>query len=152
VHPRLTLPPTTTRQVLETLEPLDGDRTCFRLINGILTERTVKDVIPALKTNTEGLSKVLEDLVKQYKAKEDELERWKVRRPLCEGVRWGVASGVADCDIEEEQDPDCAAGGVRGGSGGGGRPGSVAWVRGWGSLWTAAAVFCAWWTPWARLS
>ncbi len=67
------------RLVLETLEPLPGDRKCFRLINGVLVERTVQDVVPALKTNAEGLSKVLDDLVKQYKSKQDELEKWKVR-------------------------------------------------------------------------
>lgn len=64
--------------MLETLEPLSGDRKCFRMINGVLVERTVKDVIPALKTNAEGLKQVLEDMVKQYKAKQDELDRWKV--------------------------------------------------------------------------
>lgn len=41
-------------------------------------ERTVKDVLPALKTNQEGLKKVLEDMVKQYKGKQDELDKWKV--------------------------------------------------------------------------
>ncbi|KAI7915618.1 hypothetical protein M0657_006947 [Pyricularia oryzae] len=65
------------RLVLETLQPLPGDRKCFRLINGVLVERTVKDVVPALKTNAEGLRKVLEDLVKQYKGKEEEFEKWK---------------------------------------------------------------------------
>ncbi|KAL2886703.1 putative prefoldin subunit 2 [Ceratocystis lukuohia] len=63
--------------VLDTLEPLPGDRKCFRLINGVLVERTVEDVKPLLKTNAEGLAKVLEDLVKQYKLKEDELQKWK---------------------------------------------------------------------------
>ncbi|KAL2756830.1 hypothetical protein ACRALDRAFT_1075633 [Sodiomyces alcalophilus JCM 7366] len=63
--------------VLETLQPLSGDRKAFRLINGVLMEQTVKDVLPALKTNSEGLKMVLEDLVKQYKVKQDELEKWK---------------------------------------------------------------------------
>ncbi|KAL2260861.1 hypothetical protein VTK26DRAFT_5024 [Humicola hyalothermophila] len=63
--------------VLETLEPLPGDRKCFRMINGVLVERTVKDVVPALRTNAEGLKKVLDDLVKQYKLKQDELDKWK---------------------------------------------------------------------------
>ena len=70
------------RLVLETLDPLSEDRKCFRLINGVLVERTVKDVVPALKTNQDGLRKVLDDLVKQYKTKQDELELWKVRCPL----------------------------------------------------------------------
>lgn len=63
---------------METLEPLSEDRKCFRLINGVLVERTVKDVVPALKTNQEGLKKVLDDMVKQYKSKQDELDKWKV--------------------------------------------------------------------------
>ncbi len=48
------------------------------MINGVLVERTVKDVEPALRTNSEGLKKVLDDLVKQYKSKQDEMEKWKV--------------------------------------------------------------------------
>ncbi|OAA64806.1 prefoldin subunit 2 [Cordyceps fumosorosea ARSEF 2679] len=63
--------------VLETLEPLPEDRKCFRLINGVLVERTVKDLVPALKTNQDGLKKVLDDLVKSYKTKQDELDSWK---------------------------------------------------------------------------
>ena len=66
------------RLVLETLEPLPVDRKCFRMINGVLVERTVKDVVPALKTNSEGLKKVLEELMKQYRTKQTEMESWKV--------------------------------------------------------------------------
>jgi prefoldin subunit 2 len=51
------------------------------MINGVLVERTVKEVVPALKTNSEGLKKVLDDLVQQYKAKQDEMETWKVNIP-----------------------------------------------------------------------
>lgn len=43
-------------------------------------EQTVKEVLPALTTNSEGLKKVLEDLVKQYKSKQEELDKWKVCR------------------------------------------------------------------------
>ena len=41
-------------------------------------ERTVDDVLPALKTNSDGLKQVLEELLKQYKSKQDEMDRWKV--------------------------------------------------------------------------
>ena len=47
------------------------------MINGVLIERTVKDVIPALKTNSDGLKKVLDELLKQYKKQQDEMEKWK---------------------------------------------------------------------------
>ncbi|KAI1809610.1 Prefoldin beta-like protein [Poronia punctata] len=68
--------------VLETLGPLSDDRKCFRMINGVLVERTVKDVVPALKTNADGLKKVLDDLVKQYKSKQDDLEKWKKKNNI----------------------------------------------------------------------
>ena len=66
------------RLVLETLSPLPKDRKCFRMINGVLVERTVKDVLPALETNSVGLKKVLDELVKQYKRQQEEMEKWKV--------------------------------------------------------------------------
>ena len=49
------------------------------MINGVLVERTVSDVLPALQTNADGLKKVLDDLIKQYKTKQEEMEKWKVR-------------------------------------------------------------------------
>lgn len=68
----------TVRLVIETLEPLPLDRKCFRMVNGVLVERTVKDVIPSLKTNSDGLKQVLDELLKQYKAKQIEMDNWKV--------------------------------------------------------------------------
>lgn len=65
--------------MLETLEPLAADRKCFRMINGVLIEMTVKDALPPLKTNTEGLKKVEKDLKEQLIAKQKELDEWKVR-------------------------------------------------------------------------
>lgn len=38
----------------------------------------VKDALPPLKTNTEGLKKVEKDLTEQLLAKQKELEEWKV--------------------------------------------------------------------------
>ncbi|KAL2041357.1 hypothetical protein N7G274_005739 [Stereocaulon virgatum] len=68
--------------VLETLGPLTPDRKCFRMINGVLVERTVKDITPALQTNSEGLKKVLEELVKQYKRQQEEMEKWKKKNNI----------------------------------------------------------------------
>ncbi|ORZ41061.1 hypothetical protein BCR44DRAFT_1424302, partial [Catenaria anguillulae PL171] len=42
------------RQVIDTMKPLDGDRKAFRLVGGVLMERTVKEVLPALEQNLEG--------------------------------------------------------------------------------------------------
>lgn len=66
------------RLVIETLEPLPKERKCFRMVNGVLVERTISDVLPALKTNSDGLKQVLEEMLKQYKLKQTELDEWKV--------------------------------------------------------------------------
>ncbi|PWY73970.1 prefoldin subunit 2 [Aspergillus eucalypticola CBS 122712] len=66
--------------VIETLDPLPKDRKCFRMVNGVLVERTVEDVLPSLKTNSDGLKQVLEELLKQYKSKQTDLDNWKVGR------------------------------------------------------------------------
>lgn len=66
---------TNTRLVLGTLQPLvktEPKRTCYRLIGGVLVQRTVQDIVPTLETNYAGIKDVLETLVKNYKAKEEE--------------------------------------------------------------------------------
>ncbi|PPQ65368.1 hypothetical protein CVT24_011478 [Panaeolus cyanescens] len=66
--------------VLATLDDAlaeDPDRKCFRLIGGVLVERTVKEVNPALKTNRDGIQKVIATLAEQYKAKEKDLDAFR---------------------------------------------------------------------------
>ncbi|RXK38435.1 hypothetical protein M231_04344 [Tremella mesenterica] len=61
--------------VLNTLQPLlqtAPERTCYRLIGGVLVQRTVADVIPTLETNYSGIKEVLETLTKSYKNKDEE--------------------------------------------------------------------------------
>jgi len=55
----------------------DPDRKCFRLVGGVLVERTVKDVVPALQTNRDGIRKVIANLTEQYKSRENDLESFK---------------------------------------------------------------------------
>ncbi|TFK43759.1 Prefoldin beta-like protein [Crucibulum laeve] len=55
----------------------EPDRKCFRLIGGVLVERTVKDVVPALQTNRDGIRKVMSNLAEQYKSKEQDLDAFK---------------------------------------------------------------------------
>ncbi|KAL4922737.1 Prefoldin beta-like protein [Aspergillus aurantiobrunneus] len=68
--------------VIDTLEPLPKDRTCFRMVNGVLVERTISGVLPLLKTNSDGLKQVLEELLKQYKSKQSELDNWKKKNNI----------------------------------------------------------------------
>lgn len=39
--------------VIDTLKDVDPSRKCFRLVGGVLVERTVKEVLPALEANKE---------------------------------------------------------------------------------------------------
>ncbi|KAF8351654.1 Prefoldin beta-like protein [Amanita rubescens] len=55
----------------------DPNRKCFRLVGGILVERTVKDVVPALQTNRDGIRKVIANLAEQYKSREKDFESFK---------------------------------------------------------------------------
>jgi chaperonin cofactor prefoldin len=49
------------RLVIDTLKDVktkQPDRKCFRLVGGVLVERTVKEVLPALEQNRENVSLV----------------------------------------------------------------------------------------------
>ncbi|KAJ2804452.1 Cochaperone prefoldin complex subunit [Coemansia guatemalensis] len=56
--------------VIKTLSDVPTTRKCHRLINGVLIERTVAEVLPALKTNEDGIQSTIKQLTSQYKAKE----------------------------------------------------------------------------------
>ncbi|CAD6938886.1 unnamed protein product [Tilletia controversa] len=66
--------------VIDTLrdtQSREPERTCYRLIGGILVERTVNEVLPALEVNITGLRQIMDTLVKQYKEKEGELHAFQ---------------------------------------------------------------------------
>ncbi len=44
--------------VIKTLEPLDKNRKCFRLVGGVLVERTVEEVLPAVQQHRQSLIQV----------------------------------------------------------------------------------------------
>lgn len=67
------------RLVLETLEPLDGDRKCMRMVGGVLVERTVSEVVPSLQATRDGLEKAIKTLQGDLSKTEKDLEEWKVK-------------------------------------------------------------------------
>lgn len=44
------------RLVIDVLKDVEGERRCFRLVGGVLVERTVKEVLPALEHNREQVN------------------------------------------------------------------------------------------------
>ncbi|XP_057672890.1 prefoldin subunit 2 [Diorhabda carinulata] len=70
------------RMVIETLKNVNEERKCFRLIGGILTERTVKDVLPALTTNQEKLKEIIEKLHEQISKKGQEINDYREKHNI----------------------------------------------------------------------
>ncbi|TPX48760.1 hypothetical protein SeMB42_g00327 [Synchytrium endobioticum] len=58
--------------VLDTISPMDPGRKCFRLVGGVLVERTIRDVVPAVTTNMEGIKQIIGQLQQSFKIKEAE--------------------------------------------------------------------------------
>jgi len=50
------------RLVLETLHPLEEDRKCWRLLNGILIEKKKVDLEPDLKLHIQNMEAVIKNL------------------------------------------------------------------------------------------
>mmetsp|Transcript_18274 Transcript_18274/g.38009 ORF Transcript_18274/g.38009 Transcript_18274/m.38009 type:complete len:139 (+) Transcript_18274:31-447(+) len=65
--------------VIKTLTPLPPDRKAFRLVGGVLVERTCKEVLPSVKENRENIDKVLNNLADMLEAKSKEMKDWKVK-------------------------------------------------------------------------
>mmetsp|Transcript_29889 Transcript_29889/g.45298 ORF Transcript_29889/g.45298 Transcript_29889/m.45298 type:complete len:112 (+) Transcript_29889:92-427(+) len=70
------------RLVEETLEPLDPDRRAFRLVGGILVERTVKEVLPSVKQNRENLEQVISTMEQRLEVKQKETADIKAKYNL----------------------------------------------------------------------
>lgn len=58
--------------VLKTLEPVDVDRKCFRLVGGVLVEQTVGLVKPHVENNAKNLQQVVEKLTTAFESKSKE--------------------------------------------------------------------------------
>lgn len=63
--------------VIATLQNVNEDRRCFRLVGGVLTERKVKDVLPALVSNLEKLKELIEKLKEQITKKGIEINEYR---------------------------------------------------------------------------
>ena len=66
------------RLVLESVSKLEDDRKCWRLVNGVLFEKTKKDIVPELQTmiaNLNAVAKQLNDALLLKKQDMSQLER-----------------------------------------------------------------------------
>lgn len=63
--------------VINTLKDINNpDRTAFRLVGGVLVERTIGDVLPQVEGNMAGINSVITQIVATYKKKEEEFAQF----------------------------------------------------------------------------
>lgn len=65
------------RTVIETLKTVDQDRKCFRLIGGVLCERTVKEVLPQLVENKDFIEKTITMVTEDLSKKGQQINKFK---------------------------------------------------------------------------
>ncbi|XP_055993742.1 prefoldin subunit 2 [Sorex fumeus] len=68
--------------VIDTLKEVDETRKCYRMVGGVLVERTVKEVLPALESNKEQIQKIIETLTQQLQAKGKELNEFREKHNI----------------------------------------------------------------------
>jgi len=68
--------------VIQTLDGVDAQRVCFRLIGGVLVERTVGEVVPALKTQRDQMIALVDTLNKSIEANGREINEWREKHGI----------------------------------------------------------------------
>lgn len=65
--------------VIGAIQPLDPSRRCYRMIGGVLVERTIKEVLPAVQRNKEGLEEVIARLNESLEKKKKEIAEFEAK-------------------------------------------------------------------------
>lgn len=68
--------------VIGAIQPLDPSRRCYRMIGGVLVERTVKEVLPAVQRNKEGLEEVIARLNEALEKKKKEIAEFELKHKI----------------------------------------------------------------------
>jgi prefoldin subunit 2 len=88
--------------VLATLASTDTSRKAFRLIGGVLVEKTVGAVLPDVAENLKGIETFLKTMEDQLKAKDIEATAWQkkynIRTPADKSG--GQSAPTISCDTQ----------------------------------------------------
>jgi len=68
--------------VIGAIEKLEPTRRCYRLVGGVLVERSVGDVLPAVKKNKEGIADVIHQLREQFNKRSQELNDFIIQHKI----------------------------------------------------------------------
>ncbi|XP_058721904.1 prefoldin subunit 2 [Vicia villosa] len=80
--------------VLNAIQPLDQSRRCYRMIGGVLVERTIKEVLPAVQRNKEGLEEVVARLNETLEKKKKEIAEFE--------TKYKIRMRKADAEVNDE--------------------------------------------------
>ncbi|KAK7256052.1 hypothetical protein RIF29_29485 [Crotalaria pallida] len=80
--------------VVNAIQPLDPSRRCYRMIGGVLVERTIKEVLPAVLRNKEGLEEVVARLNEALEKKKKEIAEFE--------AKYKIRIRKADADVKDE--------------------------------------------------
>merc|ERR1712137_708674 len=68
--------------VIRALAPLDKSRKCFRLIGGVMVERNVGEVLPAVTSNRDNLQQVIDRMAVRMQQLETEMNNFAIKYGL----------------------------------------------------------------------
>jgi len=91
--------------VISAIEKLEPARRCFRLVGGVLVERTVGEVLPAVSKNKDGILEIIKQLREQLSKKTSELNDFVVKYQI-------QVKGVAGQDESSSAEPSRPSAGV----------------------------------------
>ncbi|EOY18378.1 hypothetical protein QUC31_006535 [Theobroma cacao] len=80
--------------VINAIQPLDQSRRCYRMIGGVLVERTIKEVLPAVQRNKEGLEEVITRLNEALEKKKKEIADFE--------AKYKIRIKKSDSDVKDE--------------------------------------------------
>uniref|UniRef100_A0A7C9AA08 Prefoldin subunit 2 n=1 Tax=Opuntia streptacantha TaxID=393608 RepID=A0A7C9AA08_OPUST len=80
--------------VINAIQPLDPSRRCYRMIGGVLVERTIKEVLPAVQRNKEGIEEVIARLNEALEKKKKEISEFE--------SKYKIRIRKADNDVKDD--------------------------------------------------
>ncbi|XP_037470296.1 probable prefoldin subunit 2 [Triticum dicoccoides] len=94
--------------VVGAMEPLDPTRRCYRMIGGVLVERTIKEVLPAVYRNKEGLEEVVARMKEALETKKKEMTEFELKYKI--RIRKGGDNGAEEGSMNEASAQDVLVG------------------------------------------
>ncbi|OVA15490.1 Prefoldin beta-like [Macleaya cordata] len=80
--------------VIGAIQPLDPSRRCYRMIGGVLVERTIKEVLPAVQRNKEGLQEVISRMNEALEKKKKEISEFE--------AKYKIRMKKSDSDVKDD--------------------------------------------------